>query len=1794
MATSFNSSIFSSTYKDDYNDSDAYYRILFNAGRALQARELTQSQTIINKEIERFGKNIFKEGACVSGSTIKINNKYDYIKLNTDVDAGGLALPSSTTSLIDAIYTGATSGIKFRILEYYTAAQTGDVDTIYVKYIGGDTNGIYIKAADNETLENASVGDIKSISSTATGFGTRISFGEGAFFVQGHFVYSSAQSLILSYYSNSFSGDVGFKVVQDIVTATDNNALYDNQGATPNTSAPGADRYRIRLTLIDKGNVLSTEDYIHYCTVRNSKIVSQVNATDNYNKINDLIAKRTYEESGNYITKPFIAKYETNDSSSNYLDLLVSPGVAYVYGYRAAIKEQRKIPIAKPQTYTTENNVNIPSIYGNYLLVNDSSVAALNLGVPNILTLASVNILDNSKSVVGTTRIRTLEEDASSSDYRTYIFDTKMNSGKNFELDAKHLQVGDSARDRLTISLETIGSVSKAILKETKNNNVFFTLPKSRPKELSDLTMAEQRRTTGTANGSGQATITVSSPSALTNTSAWIATSAGLLVAPTIVSSSATSVTIGGLTANAAYTLLYYVSNTITPRTKTLTTTTKTSTASVDYVDSDGISYLDLGQADLYDVLVIQNKADSAGGDGVDISNSFIVDNGQRDNYYQNSRLILKSGLSKPSKTYCQFRYFSHGSGDFYSVNSYDGLNYTNIPFYYSDNLGKVDLRNVLDFRPTKQGIVKSSSFTDVNPLPKADATIVADVTTYLPRKDTLVIDKNGTLMNIQGEPDFVPKKPTVPPDALPLYNIALNANTLAESDLSISAIEAKRYTMADISRMDKRLDRLEELTTLSLLELDTKNLSVLDSSGNVRTKAGFIVDNFSTQSFSQTRDANGRINPDYKASIDIRNKILRPQFDQNVVKLFFNSDSSANVTRTGDLVTLSYSDAEWKSNGICSGTENVNPFDLVSQSGDITLSPTSDFWYEFRDKVPDKYFADGTKLDTEQSFLYNGEQYFWAGTDREEIDPTGGSTLNTSTDEEYYDFDDPVNVADRWGDGGETARGRELQRQEQDQGTSGSAASSEYITEFLGKEIVFIAFVQYMRPIKIFFKAENLRPNTRYFAFFDGKSVANWVREETYQNIGNYDVDYSNSYVNATSHPEGSSNLISDTNGVIEGSFFVQGKTHKINGASENKTFKLLDISTGSDEDATATAYAWFNVGGTIVDYYDAHIATRPAANESTGGGTGGGNDAPSVGDVGAPGAVDGTAPTSGLALYKEIAGIASFSGINKVFFGNDYLRQQPRDPLAQSFYVDNEEGIFLRKVDVYFQSKDTDTNQGVTMEIRPLVNGMPSNMILAKKYLHASQINVVGTQTVAGVLATPTTFTFDEPLYLLPQQWYAVTLAANTSKYNVYVGEVGQFVLGSTSKRITTQLSDGSLFKSSNGITWEPDQTKDLMMKLYRCSFTKTTGDVRLYNSTTFEDSDYPYQLVNNPLHTTSGSTEVFVNLPNHGMDSGDVFTLSNLTPGTRYGGLLGSSLMTGKTVNRWDETGFTFTADSSASATTYTGGTGSSVPKITGRNIHFNAATINLSHLSPTSTVSVSTRAKFTSGRSLVNREVRMNKDANWKVIRPGVKNIFGEMKMIGNKKHREDLAVSGDSASGLGGFHSVDVSFKMSTPTNYVSPILDLQRCHILTTTDRISDTSSNGHPGSIYGVAETTAIGGSAAAKHITKVLRLAQASVGFKTFIAVNRPSGSSIDLYYRTGGEDTRLNQTDWTLLSPLSTPAPDDNPKIFREYEYLAGGQNGVLTPFTQVQFKIVMRSTNQARPPKIRDFRTIAMID
>ena len=52
-------------YFDDFDNKANYNRVLFRPGFAVQARELTTLQSILQDQIEQHGNHMFKEGAMV-------------------------------------------------------------------------------------------------------------------------------------------------------------------------------------------------------------------------------------------------------------------------------------------------------------------------------------------------------------------------------------------------------------------------------------------------------------------------------------------------------------------------------------------------------------------------------------------------------------------------------------------------------------------------------------------------------------------------------------------------------------------------------------------------------------------------------------------------------------------------------------------------------------------------------------------------------------------------------------------------------------------------------------------------------------------------------------------------------------------------------------------------------------------------------------------------------------------------------------------------------------------------------------------------------------------------------------------------------------------------------------------------------------------------------------------------------------------------------------------------------------------------------------------------------------------------------------------------------------------------------------------------------------------------------------------------------------------------------------------------------------------------------------------------
>ena len=459
MPNTFTTSSFATTYKDDFKDSDHYHRILFNSGKQLQARELTQMQTIIQKEIERFGRNIFREGASVVPGGMTVNNKYEFIKIASTTN-----LPSDTSSMIGDTFTGQTSGIAAKVLEVLPVSGS-DPATLYVQYTNrasGTIGASAIRMSPAESIVGASSGVTLTVQATNTsanraiGRGTKASMQTGTFFTQGHFVQADQQDVMISKYDSAPTENVGFVVNQDIVTVSDTLALYDNQGTLPNLTAPGADRYRIRLTLTTESLKDSADTFVFYGKIRDGELIETVTGTDEYNKIAEFDAIKTQEINGDFVKKPFKIHYDSANGTE--FNLNISPGTAYVNGYRANKSDPTTIKVDRALTSVTLQNEPIAVGFGNYVIVNKIN------GLPDIEDFQSQDLRDDSGyggSTIGSARVKSVEEDGAN--HRFYLMDIQMNAGENFR-DVK--SIGTSATSFANLELEK----NKTCIKEERTS----------------------------------------------------------------------------------------------------------------------------------------------------------------------------------------------------------------------------------------------------------------------------------------------------------------------------------------------------------------------------------------------------------------------------------------------------------------------------------------------------------------------------------------------------------------------------------------------------------------------------------------------------------------------------------------------------------------------------------------------------------------------------------------------------------------------------------------------------------------------------------------------------------------------------------------------------------------------------------------------------------------------------------------------------------------------------------------------------------------------------------------------------------------------------------------------------------------------------------------------------------------------------------------------------------------------------------------------------------------------------
>ena len=847
------------------------------------------------------------------------------------------------------------------------------------------------------------------------------------------------------------------------------------------------------------------------------------------------------------------------------------------------------------------------------------------------------------------------------------------------------------------------------------------------------------------------------------------------------------------------------------------------------------------------------------------VRNNFILDSGQRDEFYDYGRLVRKQGFPEPQG---QLKvYFDHyvinseDSGDVITANSYS--NFDDVPAL--DNVRNTD---VIDLRPRVAPYSGSRSpfefdsrdFSGGGQNPSvlvSNENLTFDYKHYLGRIDRLFINRDSTFTVKQGTPAVNPVEPEGIGESFEIAKIEYKPYVYdAKRDVTITSRGNKRYTMKEIGVLEDRIENLEEVTSLTLLESKTETLVITDpTTGLDRFKSGFVADPFNNF------DVADKTVPFLKYDINEGKLITRKHTDS--IDLLIGSDSvvgtngtpdlsvdpryatdlgSPNIKKTGDLITLDYTEVLDREQPFATRVENINPYMMRSWAGNLTLNPDTDVFVERTFETQDDGIGFSNDIIVSEESIPNMREQNIAFT-ATRLKP-GTNHFTSFAGEDMLENNNrvipkllevtPVQGAFQIG---ETVRGLAVSTQDVSQGADlrfrlaapnhkdgpfNDPTVTYLVNPYAPNEGLASAYSETSTVLNVDIQSLNQKSDGNFFGFaLVGMTL-----------------------VGETSGAEATINqlrLISDDLGALLGSYYIPEDRF------ENGTNTALLTSLRPQD-----AFPGLNFSRASADHFSEGTLVNELTLERT-------EPAPPV--IPEPVVFNITNVTNNITRVQNTV-------INN-------FQEDDDDPLAQTFQVEETPGIFMTSVDFFFATK-SDT---IPLDVRVVnvVNGYPSRNIVknGQVILNPSQVNISSDATV------PTTFTFPSPIYL-PTGEYAFVVVTATSEYNQWICQVGETEISTANNSelgqiiVTKQPSLGSLFKGQTAGTWTPSQLEDMKYVARKAKFVTDPGTVRLYNPqlSTFDTRN---KLPENPIETFSKRVTVGLtsSIASNGADIGSIIT-------------------------------------------------------------------------------------------------------------------------------------------------------------------------------------------------------------------------------------------------------------------------------------------------------------------------------
>jgi len=1255
---------------------------------------------------------------------------------------------------------------------------------------------------------------------------------------------------------------------------------------------------------------------------------------------------------------------------------------------------------------------------------------------------------------------------------------------------------------------------------EPNNLGLIFPLPNSFIKTSSDISYTVFERFSPLTISAGQVAFSTTD----TGTFASAAAYENYLLSTTSAVVPITGIVVAGnqvtLSVNTSYNgqsvslsaAVNKTGSTSTRRTKTATISNTVYTTAA----AGQATILNLGYADVFRILSIKMKAGTfaspTGGYDIDISDRYDFDNGQRETHYDYSRLTLKSSFSPPTApVQVYFEYFAHGTGDYFTVESYSSIGYNEIPSYNG-----FPLRDTIDFRPAYNG----SSWTSTTYLPKRAIDVSIDYDYYLPRIDKIFIDYTGNFIDIKGTPNIPPSQPPTMSTGMELYSLTLAPYTLDTTidNVIFSKAENKRYTMRDIGKLEKRIENLEYYTSLSLLEQETTSMKVLDSSGLDRYQNGFIVDSFNGHGVGNT------ISPDYLCAIDQENNELLPFFTmQNINMIEKNKTegarTSSNYKMYGDVVTLPIVDhVKIAEQTLGSRTERINPFAIFTFLGKMELTPSSDDWFETNRK-PDiinnvegnyntiKALAESAGV---LGTIWNSWQTQWTGrpvvTNKysgayaAQAQARGLTGQNFSLNGHWSIYAGSYNLTTTTA----TTKG-------QYRTGVNTTLVAKVDTELTEDRIVSSAVIPYIRTRNVLIQAKALKPETQFYPFFENADIAQYCTPATKLSFGTSVsgiFDYiSNVGGNSSatqrringdteicltkgdtvfvSHRGSTSYQTPDSSGCPATAVIVDVEYNPTTGhksiyvVNVKGSFLSGDTITGNISLATGiltstptTAVA----GNSLITNFNGsvnllfNIPNTDSVRFRTGKREFKLQDSITpLGSFNSRGT--GTYEANGVLQTKQATYTATRNGelVQERLADNRVITETSErvvsgsawyDPLAQTFNIkDQPGGCFLTKVDIFFAKKDP--NIPVTLQIRETVNGYPgasilpfSTVTLMPEQVNLSSTIVTVTSEEGGNVQypkydTPTTFVFKSPVYVRDAVDYAIVLLSDSVIYRVWISEMGNLIPDS-SQTITQQPYAGVLYKSQNGQSWTPCDTQDMKFTVYRAKFDVTaTGTVEFINDVIPTTKVTKDSVDAYPFQTTSGSAIVRVWHQDHGMPTGSTVRISGIV--NTVNGITAANLNGDRIIANVDMDSYTITAGGNATSSGYGGPAGTTETWLLSKNIQYDAIQPSFANLNFPET-SINYNIRTASGKSVDGSETPYTIDAASVACVTNDTNYFDTPRMI--------VSEVNETNAGLSGIKPLTITAVMKTTKDSLSPIIDTHRVSSVLVSNKINKPSES--------------------------------------------------------------------------------------------------------------------------------------